>query len=127
MYLYARELGSNHLASIVAGNRVRFQRVPGSHLKHPSLANAACWLPLALMLLEARGKAEPLSLASLVSELFSGLQQLSGNRTDGLLLWGSYISSTSRFGSSIASVTVRDGSRKPSLFKFRAQPVSRTG
>jgi hypothetical protein len=49
-----------------------------SHLKHLSMTNAACWLPVALTLLERAVKTEarrPLIWFALVF----GLQNLSGN------------------------------------------------
>jgi hypothetical protein len=113
MYLYARELGSNHLASIVAGIAFGFSGYLVSHLKHPSLANAACWLPLALMLLERAARRNHYRLLLWFGVVF-GLQQLSGNAQTAYYSGVLYLFYFPlRFFNSQRDV--RDGSRKPSL------------
>ena len=78
MYFYAREIGASHLAGIVAGIAFAFSGYLLSHLKHPSLANAACWLPVGLLLLERAAKWNDRRSLLWFAVVF-GLQHLSGN------------------------------------------------
>lgn len=78
MYLYTREIGSTQLASLVAGVAFGFSGYLMSHLKHLSIANAAGWLPIALMFLERAVKHKNYrSLIGFAGVL--GLQHLAGN------------------------------------------------
>jgi hypothetical protein len=78
MYLYAREMGSRNLAAIVGGIAFCFSGYLLSHLKHLSMASAACWLPVGLALLE-RAVRRNNSRALLWFGIVFGLQQLSAN------------------------------------------------
>ena len=78
MYLYAREIGASHLAGIIGGIAFGFSGYLLSHLKHPSLANAACWLPVGLALLERAVKRNDYRSLLWFAMVF-GLQHLSGN------------------------------------------------
>ena len=78
MYLYAREIGSSQLASVIGGIAFCFSGYLLSNLKHTSIANAACWLPLALTLLE-RAVARKHCRFLLCFGIVFGLQHLSGN------------------------------------------------
>ena len=78
MYLFAREIGASTLAGIIAGIAFAFSGYLLSHLKHPSLANAACWLPVGLALLERAVKRND-TRALLWFGVVFGLQHLSGN------------------------------------------------
>jgi Bacterial membrane protein YfhO len=78
MYCYARELEARLLAAVLAGVAFCFSGFLSSHLKHLSMANAACWLPVGLALLEravVRESNRPLLWFAVVF----GLQHLSGN------------------------------------------------
>jgi hypothetical protein len=78
MYLYTREIGGSYLSGLVGGIAFCFSGYLLSHLKHLSMANAACWLPLALTLLERavrRNHHRPLLWFGIVF----GLQHLAGN------------------------------------------------
>ncbi|MGA7743393.1 MAG: YfhO family protein [Polyangia bacterium] len=78
MYLYAREIGGSTLSGLVGAIAFCFSGYLISHLKHLSMANAACWLPLALTLLERavrRNHHRPLLWFGIVF----GLQHLAGN------------------------------------------------
>lgn len=78
MYCYALELEAPPLAALLAGVAFCFSGYLMSHLKHLSMANAACWLPVGLALLEravVRDSYRPLLWFALVF----GLQHLSGN------------------------------------------------
>src|SRR5450432_889703 len=78
MYLYTREIGSGQLPSIFGAIAFAFCGYLVAHLKHLSMANAACWLPLALALLEraiSRHQVRPLLWFGVVF----GLQHLAGN------------------------------------------------
>ena len=114
MYLYAREIGSSQLASIVGGIAFCFSGYMVSHLKHPSLVNAACWMPLALTLLERAVRRSHYRCLLWFGIVF-GLQHLSGNAQTAYysgLLYLFYF--PFRLFSSQRSVAV--GSRKPGLF-----------
>ena len=78
MYFYAREIGSSHFASVIGGIAFCFSGYLVSHLKHPSLVNAACWLPLALTLLERAVRRSHYRFLLWFGIVF-GLQHLSGN------------------------------------------------
>lgn len=78
MYLYTREIGASTLSGVVGGIAFCFSGYLLSHLKHLSMANAACWLPVALTLLERavrRNRHRPLLWFGIVF----GLQHLAGN------------------------------------------------
>ena len=78
MYLYAREIGGSPLASVVGGIAFCFSGYLLSHLKHISMANAACWLPVALCLLERAVKRNDHRFLLWFGVVF-GLQHLSAN------------------------------------------------
>jgi hypothetical protein len=78
MYLYTREIGSSQLASIIGGIAFCFSGYLLSHLKHLSMANAACWLPVGLFLLERAVKRNNYRPLLWFAAVF-GLQQLSAN------------------------------------------------
>ena len=78
MYFYAREMGSSCLASIVGGVAFCFCGYLVSHLKHLSIASAACWLPFGLFLLE-RAVTRNNYRSLLWFGVVFGLQQLSAN------------------------------------------------
>ena len=92
MYFYAREIGSRKLAAMVAGVAFCFSGYLLSHLKHLSMATAACWLPVGLTLLERavrRNHSRPLLWFGIVF----ALQQLSANTQTAYyagLLYGLY-------------------------------------
>ena len=78
MYLYTREIGASELAAMIGGIAFCLSGYLLSHLKHLSIANAACWLPLGLTFLERavrRNQSRPLLWFGVVF----GLQHLSGN------------------------------------------------
>jgi hypothetical protein len=78
MYCYARQLEATTLAAVLAGVAFGFSGYLVSHLKHLSMANGACWLPVGLALLEravVRDTYRPLLWFAVVF----GLQHLSGN------------------------------------------------
>jgi hypothetical protein len=78
MYFYVREIGASHLASTLGGVAFGFCGYLISHLKHLSMANGACWLPVGLLLLERAIKRN--SYRSLLwFGLVFGLQHLAGN------------------------------------------------
>src|SRR6202142_534237 len=52
MYFYAREIGAGRLASTLGGVAFGLCGYLLSHLKHLSMANGGCWLPVGLLLLE---------------------------------------------------------------------------
>ena len=52
MYLYAREIGAGVHGSLLAGFAFAYSGFMVSHLKHLSMVNGACWLPLGLLALE---------------------------------------------------------------------------
>jgi hypothetical protein len=78
MYGYARQLEATTLAALLAGVAFSFSGYLVSHLKHLSMANGACWLPVGLALLEravVRDNYRPLLWFAVVF----ALQHLSGN------------------------------------------------
>jgi Bacterial membrane protein YfhO len=78
MYCYARTLEAPPVAALLAGVAFCFSGYLSSHLKHLSMANAACWLPIGLASLEravVRASPRPLLWFAVVF----GLQHLSGN------------------------------------------------
>src|SRR5450432_3830977 len=78
MYFYNREIGNSRLPSIFGAIAFAFCGYLVAHLKHLSMVNAACWLPLELTLLEraiSRNHVRPLLWFGLVF----GLQHLAGN------------------------------------------------
>ena len=78
MYFYARDIGATALPALLGGIAFSFSGFLLAHLKHLSIANAACWLPVGLLLLEravARHSYRPLLWFAVVF----GLQHLSGN------------------------------------------------
>jgi hypothetical protein len=78
MYFYTREIGTGQLPSIFGAIAFAFCGYLTAHLKHLSMVNAACWLPLALTLLEraiSRNHVRPLLWFGVVF----GLQHLAGN------------------------------------------------
>jgi hypothetical protein len=78
MHFYAREIGASRFASILGGVAFGFCGYLTSHLKHLSMANGACWLPVGLLLLERAIKLN--SYRSLLwFGLVFGLQHLAGN------------------------------------------------
>jgi hypothetical protein len=78
MYLYTREIGSSNLAGIVGGIAFCFSGYLLSHLKHLSIANGACWLPLGLTLLERAIRRNQSRFLLWFAVVF-GLQHLAGN------------------------------------------------
>jgi hypothetical protein len=115
MYFYAREIGSRQLASLLAAIAFCLSGYMVSHLKHPSLVNAACWMPLALTLLE-RGVNRNHYRCLLWFGIVFGLQHLAGNAQTAYysgLLYLFYV--PFRLLSSQRNVPL--GSRKPGLFK----------
>ncbi len=59
MFLYAREIGAGLYGSLLAGLAFAFSGFMVSHLKHLSMVNSACWLPLGLLAIErALGSAQ---------------------------------------------------------------------
>jgi hypothetical protein len=78
MYFFAREIGGTVFAGLLGGIAFCFSGFLLCHLKHLSIANAACWLPAGLLLLErsvSRHSYRPLPWFAVVF----GLQHLSGN------------------------------------------------
>jgi hypothetical protein len=78
MYFYTREIGGTYLASLLGGVAFCFSGCLLSHLKHLSIANAACWLPAGLTFLERAVRKDtyrPLLWFGVVL----ALQHLSGN------------------------------------------------
>jgi hypothetical protein len=78
MYLYTREIGSSYLASVIGGIAFCFSGYLISHLKHLSMAGAACWLPVGLFLLERAVRRNNYRSLLWFGVVF-GLQQLSAN------------------------------------------------
>ena len=78
MYFYTREIGSGRLASIVGGIAFCFSGYLVAHLKHLSIANAACWLPVGLTLLERAVRRNHFRSLLWFGVVF-GLQHLAGN------------------------------------------------
>jgi hypothetical protein len=78
MYFYAREIGASYLASTLGGVAVGFSGYLTSHLKHLSMANGACWLPVGLLLLE-RAIRRNSHRSLLWFGVVFGLQHLAGN------------------------------------------------
>ena len=78
MYFYVREIGGDVRAGLLGGTAFAFSGFLIAHLKHLSMANGACWLPVGLFLLECaivRGSCRPLLWFAVVF----GLQHLAGN------------------------------------------------
>ncbi len=78
MYAYARELGGDVRAGLLGAIAFAFSGFLIAHLKHLSMTNGACWLPLGLLLLEravVRGSSRPLLWFAVVF----GMQHLAGN------------------------------------------------
>ena len=78
MCLYTREIGTSTLASAIAGVAFAFSGFLLVHLKHLSIANAASWLPVGLLLLERAVERNAYRSLLLAGALF-GLQLLAGN------------------------------------------------
>ena len=78
MYFYAREVGGQQLASVMAAIAFCLSGYMVSHLRHPSLVNAACWMPLALTLLERAVSRNHYRFLLWFGIVF-GVQHLSGN------------------------------------------------
>jgi hypothetical protein len=78
MYFYAREIGASHVGSILGGVALGFCGFLIAHLKHLSMANGACWLPLGLLLLERAIKGRDRRCLLWFGLIF-GLQHLAGN------------------------------------------------
>lgn len=78
MYLYAREIEASQLASVVGGIAFGFCGYLISHLKHLSMANGACWLPVGLVLLERAIRRNNDRMLLWFGIVF-GLQHLAGN------------------------------------------------
>jgi hypothetical protein len=78
MYFHVREIGNGPLPSIFGAIGFAFCGYLVAHLKHLSMANAACWLPSGLTLLErgiSKNHVRPLLWFGVVF----GLQHLAGN------------------------------------------------
>ncbi|MES1208083.1 MAG: YfhO family protein, partial [Pseudomonadota bacterium] len=78
MYFYAREIGGDVRAGLLAAIAFAFSGFLIAHLKHLSMSNGAAWLPVGLVLLEravVRNSRRPLVWFAVVF----GLQHLSGN------------------------------------------------
>jgi hypothetical protein len=78
MYFYAREIGASRLAGTLGGVAFAFSGYLISHLKHLSMANGACWLPVGLLLLERAIKRNSYRSLLWFGVVF-GLQHLAGN------------------------------------------------
>jgi Bacterial membrane protein YfhO len=89
MYFYTREIGSSHFAAIVAGIAFCFCGYLVCHLKHLSIANGACWLPVALTLLERAVRRSHYRSLFWFAVVF-GLQHLAGNTQTAYYCGGLY-------------------------------------
>jgi hypothetical protein len=78
MYFLAREIEASHLASTLGGIAFGFSGYLLSHLKHLSMANGACWLPVGLFLLERAIRRNNYRALLWFGVVF-GLQHLAGN------------------------------------------------
>jgi Bacterial membrane protein YfhO. len=78
MYFYTREIGASYVAGTLGGVAFGFSGYLLSHLKHLSMANGACWLPVGLVLLERAIKRNSYRSLLWFGVVF-GLQHLAGN------------------------------------------------
>jgi len=78
MYGYAREIGCTYVASVMAALAFCLSGSLIAHIKHLSIANVACWLPVGLALLERATKRRSYRSLLWFACVF-GLQNLAGN------------------------------------------------
>ena len=78
MYFLAREIEASRIAAVLAGIAFSFSGYLLSHLKHLSMANGACLLPVGLFLLERAIRLDNYRPLLWFAVVF-GLQHLAGN------------------------------------------------